>query len=161
LNPFTKDLGVHQGRIVRADAPEGSYVYELGHALLQGVNVDVGDYHEVAQTFVMDNQAHLVRATIRVVTPPILPIGSSWEVSAWLRGVKMVRRVLRPSKRVVELSDWRIRLRALGVDEDPNIEVKFRLELVEGGGVVPEDSFTDDDGDSLVDDDDDDYLTES
>lgn len=130
MNSFTKDLGLYQGRIARLDAPEGSYVYELGHALLQLASVEVGDYHEVAQTFVMDNEAHLVKASIVVATPEQLPIGSSWEVSAWLRSVKMVSRLLRPSKRVLELSDWRIRLRALGVDEDPNIEVKFRLELV-------------------------------
>lgn len=151
MDAFTKDRGTYQGRIAHADAPEGTFVYELGHSLLQPANVQVGDYHEISQVLLMEDQAHFVRASVILVTPRNLPIGESWEVSAWLRGERMVTRRLRPSKRVLVLSDWRIRLRALGVDEAPEMELKFRLELV--SDTVPGDALLDEGGEALEGDD--------
>lgn len=129
MNPFSKDLGVHQGRIAVASAVEGSFAYELGHALLQDVNVGVGDHHQVLQTFLVDAQSKLLRASVVVVTPQVLPIGAAWEVSGWLNGTKMVSRRLRPSKRTIVLDDWRISL--FGAHPSPTTNsVAFRLELV-------------------------------
>jgi hypothetical protein len=128
MNPFTKDLGIHQGRIAIDPAPEGTHVYELGHALLQDVNLDVGDYHEVSQSLLLESASTALLASIVIVTPP-LPIAASWELSGWLNGVKMVRRILRASKRTLVLSDIRISLynanRGAAVDL-----IAFRLELV-------------------------------
>jgi hypothetical protein len=127
LNPFDKDLGVHQGRIVRTDAPEGTHVYELGHALLQDVNVDVGDYHQVTQTFVLEPQSKLLKASIVIVTPAVLPVGSAWELSIRLNGDVYLQRRLRPSKRTIVLSDVRISL--FDASGGSNT-IAFRLELV-------------------------------
>lgn len=111
MNPFNKDLGVHQGRIAIATAPEGTHVYELGHALLSDGNVAEDDYHQVSQVLTFTPQAKLLRASIIVTVPSALPpIGLSWEVSAWLNGEKMVSRKLRASKRVLVLNDIRISL---------------------------------------------------
>lgn len=129
MDAFTKDLGVHQGRVASATAPEGSYVYELGHALLQDVNLAVGDHHEVSQSFVLSAQAQMLRATIHIEVPPVLPVGAAWEVSGWLNGTKMVSRRLRPSKRILVLDDLRISLFA--AHGAPSTDtVAFRLELV-------------------------------
>jgi hypothetical protein len=129
VNPFTKDLGVHQGRIATATAPEGSHVYELGHALLQQVNVAVGDKHTVSRTIVIDQQTQLLRASVVITTPQTLPIAAAWEVSGWLNGTKMVSRRLRPSKRVIRLDD--LRISTFNANKTPSTDLlAFRLELV-------------------------------
>jgi hypothetical protein len=129
MNVFTKDLGVHQGRIARANAPDGAFVYELGHALLQAVNVSAGDFHEISQPIVVAPGSKTIRASIVVTTPAVLPIGHTWEVSAWLNGTKMIVRRLRPSKRPITLEDWRISLVAASAAPTTNL-LAFRLELV-------------------------------
>jgi hypothetical protein len=129
MNVFTKDFGVHQGRIAASAAPDGAFVYELGHALMQNVNVRAGDFHEVSQMLTVTAQAKSIRASVIVHTPAVLPLGAAWEVSAWLNGTKLVSRRLRPSKRVIELTDWRLSL--LGANAAPAMNtVAFRLELV-------------------------------
>jgi hypothetical protein len=127
VNPFNKDIGIHQGRIALATAPEGTYVYELGHALLNDANVAEDDYHQVSQELTFTPQAKLLKASIVVTVPSELPpIGLSWEVSGWLNGQKMVSRKLRASKRVLVLDDIRISLHdAIG---GSNV-VAFRLAL--------------------------------
>jgi hypothetical protein len=129
VNIFNKDLGVHQGRIRKSDAPGGAFVYELGHALMRDAFVKIGDYHEITQTFMMNVNAKHLRASIVVQTPSILPVGQYWEVSGWLNGTKVVSRRLQPSKRKLVLDDWRISL--LGAATPPGTNtVAFRLELV-------------------------------
>lgn len=129
MNPFNKDLGIHQGRIAVSSAPEGTHVYELGHALLTDANVDVGDFHQVSQSMVLDAESRLLRATIVVRTPAVLPTGAAWELSAWLNGTKMVSRRLRRSKRMIILDDFVISLYGGNAAPTPNT-VAFRLELV-------------------------------
>jgi hypothetical protein len=126
-NPFNKDRGIHQERIASATAPEGAYVYELGHALLADVNVGVGDYHEVRQSLTLSAQAQVLKASIVVTVPPVLPDSASWEVSGWLNGTKMVSRILRRSKRKLVLDDIRISLYDANRTTDV---IAFRLELV-------------------------------
>ena len=133
MNPWTKDLGVHQGRVALATAPEGGHVYELGHVLLQDANLGVGDIHQVSQELVLSAEARLVRASIRVEVPRTLPSDLAWEVSALLNGQQMVSRLLRPSKRPIFLNDWRISL--FGANHSPSTDViAFRLSLIDPGG---------------------------
>ncbi|RTL06465.1 hypothetical protein EKK58_05790 [Candidatus Dependentiae bacterium] len=66
---WNAEFGRYQGRIAISDAPDGSYVYQLGHALpgiIAGVNE--GDYHKIEQTADFSG-VKLLRATIR--TRPI------------------------------------------------------------------------------------------
>lgn len=130
MNVFTKDRGVHQGRIAKANAPEGVYVYELGHALLAERTVEIGDSHRVSQTFMRDVNAKYVRASIVIVTPPVLPSNAVWEVSGWVNDERMVVRRLRRSKRVITLDDWRLRVADLPPPPSPTT-VMFQLMLVE------------------------------
>lgn len=133
MDPFTKDLGVHQGRVALATAPEGGHVYELGHVLLQDSNLGVGDLHQVSQELVLSAQACLIRASIRVEVPRVLPPSLVWEVSALLNGQQMVRRALRPSKRPIFLHDWRISL--FNANHAPSTDlITFRLSLIAPGG---------------------------
>lgn len=129
MNVFTYDLGVHQGRMPLPNAPDGAFVYELGHAKLADYSVQVGDFHEVSQSFTVTPGARCAYASIVVTTPPVLPAGSAWEVSAWLNGTKMVARRLRPSKRQIALHDWRVSLAAAAASPATNV-LAFRLELV-------------------------------
>lgn len=129
MNPFNRDIGIHQGRIASPVASEGAYVYELGHALLQDANIAIGDSHIVAQTIAIDPQTKVIRPRLRIVTPDRLPTNSAWEVSCWLDGAKLVARRLRRSKRVLVLDD--ICISTFGAVKAPATAVlSFRLELV-------------------------------
>lgn len=130
MNVFTRDSGLHQGRIA-APTPNGAFVYELGHAKLADSNVRSGDFHEITQTFTKIAGSKFLQASVVITTPSILPAVQMWEVSAWLNGVRMVSRRLRPSKRKITLSDWKISL--LDANEAPLTNVlAFRLELIDG-----------------------------
>lgn len=128
-NAFTKEFGTRQGRIARLGAPEGLFVYELGHSLRADAVVKVGDYHEISQSFVAEPLTKTIRLTVTVETPVILPVGRSWELSARLNGVIAVSRRLRPSKRTLVLSDWCIDLSDANPNPASNL-IAFRLELV-------------------------------
>lgn len=126
LDAFTKQLGIHQGRIRTGP---NTYAYELGHAQLADVLLNVGDYHEISQDITVASGTRAIRVALVVKTPEELPVGSGWEVSAWFNGSRMVHRRLRPSKREIRLDDWRIS--TLGAVTSPGTNVlAFRLELV-------------------------------
>lgn len=127
MTAFTRDLGVHQGRIT---VDGNSHVYELGHALLAYANVVIGDYHRVTQQFVVDSTEAVVRARIVIVTPSELTEGAAWELSAWLNETKMVSRRLRAFKKPIELTDLAISLRNANPPPSPS-ELSFQLELVD------------------------------
>lgn len=131
MDIFTKDIAIHQGRIQKAGAPEGSFVYELGHALLRDCIVKVGDYHEVSQEFMKHVDSKFIAPNITVVTPAALPVGALWLVSAKLNNVLMVYRELRTSKRPIVLEDWRINL-ANALPAPGKNTITFRLELIPG-----------------------------
>lgn len=79
--PFDADLGTYQGRIARAGAPEGSYVYELGHALPGVVRSFAdGDEHTVTQTGSLAGKT-LFRVTVDIRPPAEVPVGMSWTFS--------------------------------------------------------------------------------
>lgn len=131
MNVFDKDIAIHQGRIQKAGAPEGKFVYELGHALLRDCIVNIGDYHEVSQEFMKHIDSKFIKPNVTIVTPPVLPIGTLWMVSAKLNGDLMTSRVLRPSKRTIVLEDWRISL-ANALPPPGKNTITFRLELIPG-----------------------------
>ena len=128
MNVFDKDLGVHQGRIA-AGASDGSFVYELGHALLADLNVGDGDLHEVSQALVLDTGSRMLLTHVRIVTPQELPVGSAWQFSVWLNDRRMVTRPIYPAKRVIILEDMRVSLREALIAPATNT-LLFRLELV-------------------------------
>lgn len=79
--PFDADLGTYQGRIAKAGAPEGSYTYELGHALPGVVRSFIdGDEHTVTQTGSLAGKT-LFRATVDIRPPAAIPVGMSWTFS--------------------------------------------------------------------------------
>lgn len=129
MNVFEIDRGYQQGRIQKVNAPQGSYVYELGHSLMFERNMAIGDRHQVESTFVREPSSLYVRATIIAKVPPNLPPLAQWEVSGWLNGIKMVSRALRVSKRPLVLEDWRISLANSNPPPATNT-LAFRLELV-------------------------------
>lgn len=129
MNVFEREAGIHQGRIARDDAPAGAYVYELGHAFLRDASVNVGDFHEVKQSFIVTPGMKFLRASVVIVTPERLPVGSAWEVMVLLNGTIMVSRRLRASKRRLTLDDWQISLFSAQPAPIGN-DLTFRLELV-------------------------------
>lgn len=76
--PFDADQGTYQGQIAKANAPEGEYVYELGHAL-PGVIRDFadGDTHELSQTGDLAGKT-LFRFTLDIRPPAEVPVGMTW-----------------------------------------------------------------------------------
>ena len=114
MDVFRREFGVHQGRIAKPDAAEGSFVYELGHALLRDAVVLDGDSHTVGQDFVVSPGSTFIRASV-VIRAPVVPVSGNWVVHALINQVIVVSRRLRASKRPVVLSDWAISL----ADADP------------------------------------------
>lgn len=127
--PWEKDLGTYQGRIASSAAPEGSYVFELGHALRSAFNLAVGDYHEVKQTVTLDHGSSVLRASVRVVSPLTIPFGFGFLLTARLNGTVKVSRPIKSGGRTVTIEDFAIPLMnangAPGTDE-----IAFRLEVV-------------------------------
>lgn len=128
-SPFEKDLGVHQGRIAVADAPDGTFVYELGHALLADANLDVGDFREIKQDVVFDGQSQFVRPVVRITAPEVIATGLEWEFSMKLNGTVVVTRRIKADAKPVTLTDLAISL-ADSLGPPATDEILFRLELV-------------------------------
>ena len=129
MNVFQIDRGIHQARISKTNAPEGAFVYELGHALMHERDVVIGDSHQITSTFVREAQSLYVRASVVVVAPPQMPLLAAWEVSAWLNDTKLISRLVRVNKRPLKLEDWRISLANSNPPPATNT-LAFRLELV-------------------------------
>lgn len=127
-SPWETELGTTQGRIAASGAPEGEYVYELGHALLGKRQLAVGDYHEVKQSVVLDDAAKLARATVRFVAPPTIPAGHGWLFTMRLNGSVVASRQIRRGARTIEVSDLAIPLFA-ATGPPGSDELAFRLEV--------------------------------
>ncbi len=98
LSPWTRELGQHQGRIAASDAPQGAFVFELGHAL-PGREADLleGATAEVRQTATVAPGTRLLRVSVRVRPPSSTPPGGLvWEVSLLVNGVVHASHVLAP-----------------------------------------------------------------
>lgn len=126
--PWETDLGTYQGRIEVDGAPEGSYVFELGHALRAKRNLAIGDYHEVKQSLPIDQAAYLLRATIVIVPPEVMPAGYGFLLTGRLNGAVVASRPIPRNSKPIVLSDFAIPLwNAAG---EPAVEdIAFRLEV--------------------------------
>ena len=128
-SPWEKDLGTHQGRIQSDAAPEGSYVFELGHAQREAANLAIGDYREVKQTITIDPGAAVARVAVRIVRPPALPAGYGWLLTARLNGAVKASRPIRVGGGALEIEDFAIPL--ANANGPPSTdEIAFRLEVV-------------------------------
>ena len=123
--PFEVHLGAAQGRIKTANAADGSYAFELGHATHLDVYLEPGDRHDVSQTFNIDAEAMFIRARVRLAAPPVLPVGHTWIFEAMLNGSVHYGRNLTPSNRIVTLHDIAIRL--LGAPTSSTVTFRLRL----------------------------------
>ena len=129
LSPFFRDRGTQQGRIQVEGAPDGDWVYELGHSAREGGYFNVGDYHQVEQDInAPDGQAGLVRVDVDVVLPDTLPTGPAleWEFTVRLNGTVVYTRRLPAGPRSITLRDIAI---SLAASSPPDVAA-FRLELV-------------------------------
>lgn len=118
--PFELDRGTRQGRI------EGGY--ELGHADLVDVYLELDDHHEVSQTFVITAGSKLVRANVRVRTPDRLPASGVWELTMQLNGDDHYRRTFEEAGREIVVHPV-VRLNGAPEDPDTNV-VTLRLRLL-------------------------------
>jgi phage tail-like protein len=130
-NPFTADVGTYQGRIASPSAVQGSYVYELGHALPgQLFTFNPGDAHEITQTAdVTDVRA--VRATIITRGATTMPAGATWSVQLKVDGNVVASRTL--DQRSIVLVDLAANLHGAGLSGDHDIS----FALVIAGGTGP------------------------
>ena len=127
-SPWETDLGTYQGRIAEDDAPEGAYVFELGHALRAKRDLAIGDYHEVKQTLPFDQAAYLLRATIQITPPDAIPAGYAFLLTGRLNGAVVASRRIARTSKPITLTDFAIPLwNAAG---EPAVEdFAFRLEV--------------------------------
>lgn len=127
--PFQAYRGEHQQRIATEHASAGAFAYEMGHAAHLDVNLNVGDRHDVAQTFQLPAEAALIRPRVRIATPATLPSGMQWEFQVLLNGTQHYRRRLTTASRLVVLTDIAVRLAAAVIPPASNT-LTFRLRLV-------------------------------
>lgn len=124
--PFDFGLGLTQGRVEDVNAPEGSYVFELGHAGGRTTSdVDVGDYSEISQAITVGAEELLARITVRVIEPNIASANVAWEIVGELGGSPFFRRRLTSQGRTLELTDL-----AVGLAGGGATTLAFRLEAV-------------------------------
>lgn len=128
--PFQADAGTYQGRILSGSAIQGSYVYELGHALAGQLHTfEPGDSHEVEQTADVTG-IRAVRATFTTRGTTTMPEDAAWQVSIRVDGVAVVTRTL--DARSLVLTDLAANLHGAGLSG--NHDIAFVLEIVGGTG---------------------------
>lgn len=127
--PWEQDLGTYQGRIPVSGAPVGTYVFELGHALMASCELAPGDYQEVSQDVYFSNQSKLVRCSVRIVLPSLLPSGRRWIFSMIQGYAERVRRVLTAGRRIIVLRDMAVQVNTYEPPPGFHQPVTFRLKL--------------------------------
>lgn len=134
-SPWQADRGLGQGRITPLGwiAPEGSYVFVLGHDI-PGVKrwFAIGDYLEISQSMTPPVGSKYVRATFRIRAPAEMPLGTQWRLELRVDGVVRVTHDLLPN-RTRDRMDLGVNIAGLSVADHV---FAFRLSLV-GGGVEP------------------------
>lgn len=110
LSPFEKDRAITQGRLPAANAPDGAFVVELGHVNFEDVRLALGDFVELSRVVTIDPQAAVVRVRARLASPPDLPAGFAWELSARLNGVVLTTRRIVAGSRVRDLHELALSL---------------------------------------------------
>lgn len=126
---FEIDLGTYQGRIAADNAPDGSYVYELGHALNAEREMVLGDYHEISQETVLDPEAAVIRVTLNITAPSTLPVGLGWEITGRLNGAVRASRKIVAGRLPRTITD--LAISTAGAAGAPSTDtLAFRLEVV-------------------------------
>jgi phage tail-like protein len=129
--PFTADAGTYQGRILSSSAVQGSYVYELGHALPgQIFTFNPNDVHEITQTADVTG-VHAIRVTVVTRGATTMPDGAQWIFLLKIDGDIIAARIL--DQRDITLVDLAANLHGAGLSGDHDIS----LALVIVGGTGP------------------------
>lgn len=129
-SPFLADAGTYQGRTLSSSAVQGSYVYELGHALRGQIHTFTeGDAHEVSQTADVTN-VRAIRATVITRGATTMPEDAAWVVSLKVDGTAVASRTL--DARTLTLVDLCANLHGAGLSGDHDIA--FELAIVGGTG---------------------------
>lgn len=127
-SPFEADAGTYQGRIFSAAATQGSYVYELGHALPGRLyTFAVNSSHALSQTADVTGIAAIrVAPVIRGITT--MPAGAAWTVRLKIDGIVRASRTI--DSRSVTLTDIALNLHGAGLTG--NHAIGFDL-IIQGG----------------------------
>jgi phage tail-like protein len=121
---FDADLGTYQGRIPKDGAPEGDYVYELGHALPNVVRWFAdGDAHTTVQTADLAGTT-LLRFTLDIRPPTAVPLGLTWTFSVDVDGTQTLSFDIVPgrTRRRVDLA-----MNVVAFDAAGDVPVTFSL----------------------------------
>lgn len=129
-NPFTADAGTYQGRIVSAEAIQGTHVYQLGHELRGRLFFfQPGEKHEIEQTADVTG-IKAIRATVITHGVTTMPAGASWRFRLLVDGAAVVSRTL--DARSFVLTDIAANLHGAGLSGDHDIA--FDLAIIGGTG---------------------------
>lgn len=104
-SPFTNAIGVSQGRIATSDAPDGSYVFELGHQAFGDVRLAVGDRHEVYQSLVRSPESYFFTCRVRVRTPDDWVGTERYQLTMRLNGTPFYTRTIKRTDRDIDIQD--------------------------------------------------------
>lgn len=104
-SPFAQALGVLQGRITSSSAPEGEYVYELGHSGRVEGAFTLGDETSLTQSFAFGAQYALLRCAVVLHTPRNIEDGYVWAFEAAYDGLLFYRRRIEADSRRITVSD--------------------------------------------------------
>lgn len=129
-NPFTADAGTYQGRIVSAEAIQGTHVYQLGHELRGRLFFfQPGEKHVLLQTADVTG-IKAIRATVITHGATVMPAGASWRLRLLIDGAAVATRTL--DARSIVLTDIAANLHGAGLSGDHAIA--FELAIVGGTG---------------------------
>jgi hypothetical protein len=124
---FEFGLGLTQGRVEDANAPEGTYVFELGHEGGRTTSdIAVGDYSEVSQSINIGAEELMARVSILVIEPDVESTSVAWDIVGYIDSSEFIRRRLTFQGRALELSDIAVSLAGGGAPAT----LAFRLEAV-------------------------------
>lgn len=133
-NPFTADLGTYQGRILSSSAIQGSYVYELGHALRGRIYpFHAEDHHTTSQVNVDLTGIASLRYTVITRGATTMPIGARWTFRLLVDGTTYLEREL--DARVLTLRDLTVNLHGAGLTGNHTIAAELGIKGV-GSGVL-------------------------
>lgn len=125
--PFDFGLGQTQGRIQATGAPEGSYVFELGHAFAKTQAwLSVGDYSEISQDVTHETTEVLIRFAVKVTEPSTSNPNVAWDLIGKVDGSEFVRRRIEFLGRSMILTDLGLSI----YGKSSPTTITFRLEAV-------------------------------
>lgn len=123
-SPFALTRGIDQQRVAVPDAPDGLFVFELGHANRGDARLGITDYHEITQEFTRAPQSAFLEPVVQISPNDFT---GAWDFSVRLNSVVVYERSLRPDVPPLTLTDIKIPL----ATATPGLNtLTFRLELV-------------------------------